>query len=152
MITIKPSKVYILTIMLTNEIVEDHTSNNYHFLLPHRVVWHFVQNLPLHFQYAKRSLNHISNRRMNAIEFFPLGFSVPYLYATQAYDTSHPYMELDNLGDWDTLHRQRSIYLQMMKKINLFSVTYNGNKVIIQINFTLRWMWKEFLVHTQCIV
>ena len=36
--------------MLTNEIVEDHTSNHYHFLLPHGVVPHPVKNLPLHFQ------------------------------------------------------------------------------------------------------
>ena len=46
----KPSEVCILTVMLTNEIVEDHTSNHYHFLLPHGVVPHPVKNLPLHFQ------------------------------------------------------------------------------------------------------
>jgi len=46
----KPSEVCILTVMLKNEIVEDHTSNNYHFLLPHGVVPHLVYNLPLHFQ------------------------------------------------------------------------------------------------------
>jgi hypothetical protein len=47
-ISIKISKVFVLTCILAYEIVKNHDSSNYLILCQHTKTWHLIEDLPFH--------------------------------------------------------------------------------------------------------
>jgi hypothetical protein len=54
-------EMFILRMILTNEIMEAHGCGNNHYLLLHWVTRHPVKYSPLLFQHTKRALYHVAN-------------------------------------------------------------------------------------------
>jgi hypothetical protein len=65
-------EMFILRMILTNEIMEAHGCGNNHHLLLHCVTRHPVKYSPLLFQHTKRALYHVANTWMQMVEMLLL--------------------------------------------------------------------------------
>jgi hypothetical protein len=61
-------KIFIICMVLTNEVIKTHACSNNHILLVHWVTWHIEKNSLLHFPHTKGSLYNIVNTWMQMIK------------------------------------------------------------------------------------